>query len=231
MRSSYRGEDWYSAQFVHNDQATCMECDQPIYFCQSLNVDRHRKASTVRGFWALTKLPTFDTFWFDGVPDADHDHQPKQFCRTVPSREGTGHCGRHVKYEDQVSEIYACGHHRAAESAAMVQREREEKRRKEEARRDEINRYEISQYELMAQWLRDNGHEALVESYRASDGYSRSPRINRIVKVDLHLLYNLLRGGEEDEGTDVHSEQALSGSVDDREVPVHAGQPLDPFDD
>lgn len=227
--SEFRCEDWHTAPFLHGDQATCMTCSETIYFCQAEMDTWRKKHTAIRGFWSKTKLAAIDTYWADQERDSDHDHQPKQFCRVVPSREGAGHCGRHVKYEDQVAEIYACGHHRATETQAMVQREREEKRQREEARQLAITKYEIEQYKAMAQWLRDNGHEAILGSYRADDGYSYRPRLNRVIKIDLHMLYDLLRGGEDE--TNIRGEQATAGSVDGGEVPVHSGQPLDPFDD
>ena len=141
------------------------------------------------------------------------DHMPKEFCNARTA--SWDFCGNPVKYEDQVGEVYACGHHRAKFLEEARERER---RRARDAQREverQLTEFESEKYTEAAQWFRDVGLELVVKGYNPRR-YSGS--VVRSNDVD---IYNLMIALKEKFYGEVLCDEDDTWAVDADPVQVH----------
>jgi hypothetical protein len=218
-------DTWFNHTFEHGDLAHCQGCGKKIYFCQLLDGG----SKEFRGMWLSEKYPhrvSYDMVWdrngdFYKMANAgDHYHLPKEFCIMHRASEYS-RCGKPVKWEDQVAEIYACGHHRAK---ALEEHKAEQRRKQADLKRqkdEEVAEYEREFYKQAVFWLRENGFEELLSGYDPYDRYYKSV-VKRDHKVDVFKLYEAVRKiREEDDDGEVQSGEDDPWREHAGEVQVH----------
>jgi len=162
-----------------NTKDVCRKCGADIVW-------KFQEGSSNRGNWHGTGT-------WEGRDCTMHDPRGRCWFQAVNDYI---YCGRPVKHEEIVAELFCCGRHRKRAEDEKRENDRRLKAIQEQQARQAIEDFKIAKYEECRQWFVDNGHEHLVANYRVNSGYRG---VKTAIEIDLFDLRDLLIGKKEEE--------------------------------